>query len=88
MCVAEEAPRLVCEVRAFLRERTVHHEYAKRYGYTRRKLRGVHSLRLTREHDLFSYTRLPEVPRTTNHVESGINSRTKNLYRIHQIIGQ
>lgn len=68
----------------FLKERTHHPTASKRWWYTHRKLRAVRALIARSVPDLFRYTRYPELPRTTNHVEGGINSRLKDLYRRHR----
>lgn len=65
----------------FLKERT--------YGdngwwYTHRKLRAVRSLLRNAAPDLFRYVDNPTVPRTSNHVEGGLNSRVKELLRSHR----
>ncbi|MGH8453451.1 MAG: transposase [Nevskiales bacterium] len=69
---------------AFLKQRTYHPTAPRRWWYTHRKLRAVRSLLTNSLGDLFCYTRYPEIPRTTNHVEGGINSRLKDLYRRHR----
>lgn len=68
----------------FLTERTYHPEYPKRWWYTHRKVRAVRSLLLHAAPDLFHYLDHPDVPRTSNHVEGGINSRLKELLRSHR----
>lgn len=69
---------------AFLKERTLNPEGPRRWWYTHRKLRGVRSLLSNSLPDLFHFIRHPEIPRTTNHVEGGINSRLKDLFRRHR----
>ena len=69
---------------AFLKERTQNPAGRRRWWYTHRKLRAVRSLLSNSLPDLFHYVRYPEIPRTTNHVEGGINSRIKDLYRRHR----
>jgi hypothetical protein len=68
----------------FLKQRTRHPTEPRRWWYTHRKLRAVRSLLSNSLPDLFHYVRYPEIPRTTNHVEGGINSRLKDLYRRHR----
>lgn len=68
----------------FLKQRTQHPFQPRRWWYTHRKLRAVRSLLNNSLSDLFHYIRHPEIPRTTNHVEGGINSRLKDLYRRHR----
>lgn len=54
------------------------------WWYTHRKVRAVRThLRNAWPH-LFVFVRHPEVPRTTNHVEGGINSRLKELIHRHR----
>lgn len=68
----------------FLKQRSTHPTEPKRWWYTHRKLRAVHSLIRNSLPDLFTYTRYPMIPRTSNHVEGGINSRLKDLFRHHR----
>lgn len=68
---------------AFLKERS-YAPTGKRWWYTHRKLRGVRSLLTNSVPELFTFIRYYQVPRTSNHVEGGINSRLKDLYRIHR----
>lgn len=73
---------------AFLKERTIHPGTKRRWWYTHRKLRAVRSLITNSLPHLFTFVRYPEVPRTSNHVEGGINSRLKDLFRVHRGIGK
>lgn len=68
----------------FLKERTANPDVPRRWWYTHRKLRSVRALLAHSVEDLFLYTRYPQIPRTTNAVEGGINSRLKDLYRRHR----
>lgn len=68
----------------FLKERTPHPSEPKKWWYTHRRLRAVRSLLKNALPDLFRFIGHPEVPRTTNHVEGGINSRLKELLRRHR----
>ena len=68
----------------FLKERTEGVRTKRQWWYTHRKLRGVRSLITNSLPYLFTFVRYPEVPRTSNHVEGGINSRLKDLLRIHR----
>lgn len=74
----------LCRHDAFLKERTVNPAGPRRWWYTHRKLRAVRSQINNSLPDLFHYIRYPEIPRTTNHVEGGINSRLKDLFRRHR----
>lgn len=67
----------------FLRERSYRSD-GKRWWYTHRKRRAVRSLLSNSLPELFTFVRYPHAPRTSNHVEGGINSRLKDLYRIHR----
>lgn len=68
----------------FLKERTYHPNIPKRWWYTHRKLRAVRSLLRNSLDNLFLYLDDPQVPKTSNDVEGGINSRLKDLLRIHR----
>lgn len=68
---------------AFLKERT-HHDESCRWWYTHRKLRAVRSLLKNSLSHLFLYVHDPRIPRTSNHVEGGINARIKDLFRVHR----
>lgn len=72
--------------RRFLAERTcVTTTHSKRgWWYTHRKLRAVRSLVQNSLPHLFTFIRYPGVPRTSNHVEGGINSRLKELLHRHR----
>lgn len=68
----------------FLKERSWNPE-GTHWWYTHRKLRAVRSLLRNSTPDLFRYVNHPlEVPRTTNHLEGGVNSRIKELIRSHR----
>ncbi|MDO8617690.1 MAG: transposase [Candidatus Uhrbacteria bacterium] len=66
----------------FLKERT--YSFSGRWWYTHRKLRGTRSLLRNAIPDLFRFVTDPSVPRTSNHVEGGLNSRLKELFRCHR----
>lgn len=66
----------------FLRERT--HSVSGRWWYTHRVLRGTRSLLRNAIPDLFRFVTDPSVPRTSNHVEGGLNARLKELFRSHR----
>jgi hypothetical protein len=72
-----------------------HHNFLKErscgengWWYTHRKLRAVRTLLRNASPDLFRYIDDPTVPRTTNHVEGGLNSRIKELLRSHRGISK
>lgn len=66
----------------FLKERTFGD--GGRWWYTHRKLRAVRSLVRNAAPNLFRYIDDPGVPRTSNHVEGGLNARIKELLRSHR----
>lgn len=68
----------------FIKERSYHPADPKKWWYTHRRLRAVRSLLRHALPDLFRFVGHPEIPRTTNHVEGGINSRLKELLRRHR----
>lgn len=68
----------------FLKEKTRHPILEKRWWYTHKKLRAVRSLLKNSLNNLFVYLNNPSVPKTSNDVEGGINSRIKDLLRIHR----
>jgi len=52
--------------------------------YTHRKIRAARSLIRNALPHLFIFIDHPYVPRTTNHVEGGVNSRLKELVHRHR----
>lgn len=72
----------------FLGERTISKERTLtgrlRSWFTHKKLRAVRSLIQNALPHLFTYVRHPTMPRTTNHVEGGLNSRFGELIRRHR----
>lgn len=68
----------------FLNTRTRHPNDPKRWWYTHRKLRRARTLIERSLPHLFTFVRHPEVPRTSNHVEGGINARLHELFRAHR----
>jgi hypothetical protein len=70
----------------FLAERSYGDVQNKRRGwwYTHKKLRAVRSLIQNSMPYLFTFIGHPEIPRTSNHVEGGINSRLKELLHRHR----
>lgn len=68
----------------FLNARTRHPNNPKRWWYTHRKLRRVRTLITRSLPHLFTFVRYPEAPRTSNHVEGGINARLHELFRAHR----
>ncbi|MBI4185825.1 transposase [Candidatus Berkelbacteria bacterium] len=72
----------------FLDERTISTQRTVtgrlRSWFTHKKLRAVRSLFRNALPHLFTYVRHPEIPRTTNHVEGGLNSRLGELIRRHR----
>lgn len=68
---------------AFLSQRSRSPETG-RWWYTHRGLRAARSHIRNALPYLFLFTEISEVPRTTNHVEGGINSRLKELVKRHR----
>lgn len=72
----------------FLAEKTISKERTRtgrfRWRYTHPKLRSVRSLIRNVLPHLFTYVRHPTIPRTTNHVEGGLNSTLKDLIHQHR----
>ena len=66
----------------FLKERT--EARSGRSWYTHRVLRGVRSLLTNATPDLFRFIRDPNIPKTSNTVEGGLNARLKELIRCHR----
>jgi len=83
-------------IRSFHRWCRKHHRFLKdrtygpsdRWWYTHRKLRGTRSLLRNAIPDMFRYVTDPSIPKTSNHVEGGINSRLKELFRCHRGLSQ
>ena len=79
-------------VRAFHYWFKRHHTFLKergyspsgRWWYTHRKLRGTRSLIKNALPDLFRFITDPSIPKTSNHVEGGLNARLKELLRCHR----
>lgn len=73
----------------FLAERSIgERQNGKRsWWYTHRNLRAVRSLIRNCLPDLFWFVKYPQIPRTSNHVEGGINSRLKELLHRHRGLG-
>lgn len=66
----------------FLKEKSF--SWHGNWWYTHRRLRGTKSLIENAIPDLFRFVTDPTVPRTSNHVEGGINARLKELFRSHR----
>lgn len=58
------------------------------WWYTHRNIRAARSLLRNALPHLFIFVRYPHVPRTTNHVEGGVNSRLKELVHRHRGLPQ
>lgn len=71
---------------AFLKERTVGQQPGKKrtWWYTHKRIRSIRALLDNALPELFAYIGHPEIPRTTNHVEGGINSRLSELLYRHR----
>lgn len=70
----------------FLKERTIGQQPGKKrtWWYTHKRIRSVRALLDNALPELFTYIGHPETPRTTNHVEGGINSRLSELLYRHR----
>jgi len=68
----------------FLSERTYGEEKKRSWWYTHKKLRTVRTLILHALPHVFTFIGHHPIPRTTNHVEGGINNRAKELRRRHR----
>lgn len=70
----------------FLKERTIGQQPGKKrtWWYTHRNIRSVRALIDNAIPDLFTYIGHHEIPRSTNYVEGGINSRLKELLHRHR----
>ena len=70
----------------FLKERTIGQQPGKKrtWWYTHKRIRSVRTLLDNALPDLFTYIGHHEIPRTTNHVEGGINSRLSELLHRHR----
>jgi hypothetical protein len=68
----------------FLSERTYGEEKKRSWWYTHKKLRTIRTLILHALPNIFTFIGHHPIPRTTNHVEGGINNRAKELRRRHR----
>ena len=70
----------------FLKERTIGEQPGKKrtWWYTHKRIRSVRTLLDNALPEMFTYIGHPEIPRTTNHVEGGINSRLSELLYRHR----
>jgi Transposase, Mutator family. len=76
---------------SFLKERSYGEPRAgkkRTWWYTHRNIRAARSLIRNALPHLFTFVRYPHVPRTTNHVEGGVNSRLKELVHRHRGLPQ
>jgi len=67
---------------SFLKERS--YSPSGRWWYTHRRLRGTRSLIKNALPELFRFVTDPSIPKTSNHVEGGLNARLKELFRCHR----
>lgn len=98
LLLVKELPRIQTKrqkrrwVRRFRRWHRRHEEFLKErsyapsghWWYTHRRLRGTRSLLKNALPDLFRFVTDPSIPKTSNHVEGGLNSRLKELFRCHR----
>jgi hypothetical protein len=76
---------------SFLKERSYGEPKAgkkRAWWYTHRNIRAARSLIRNALPHLFTFVRHPQIPRTTNHVEGGVNSRLKELVHRHRGLPQ
>lgn len=66
----------------FLKDRS--YSPSGHWWYTHRRLRGTRSLLKNALPDLFRFVTDSSIPKTSNHVEGGLNSRLKELFRCHR----
>lgn len=69
---------------SFLKEKSFSFLNEKRWWYTHKKLRRARSLLVNSLPHLFTYIDYENVPRTSNHLEGGINAPIKNLLKTHR----
>lgn len=75
---------LWCEhYETFLKERS-YAPLSRRWWYTHRTLRAARTHLTNALPHLFTFTELSGTPRTSNHVEGGVNARLKELVRRHR----
>ena len=98
LVLVKELPRIQTKrqkrrwVRMFWRWYRHHEKFLKdrsyspsgKWWYTHRRLRGTRSLLKNALPDLFRFVTDPSIPKTSNHVEGGLNSRLKELFRCHR----
>lgn len=98
LVLVKELPRIQTKrqkrrwVRKFWRWYRRHEKFLKdrsyspsgKWWYTHRRLRGTRSLLKNALPDLFGFVTDPSIPKTSNHVEGGLNSRLKELFRCHR----
>ena len=98
LVLVKELPRIQTKrqkrrwVRMFWRWYRRHEKFLKdrsyspsgKWWYTHRRLRGTRSLLKNALPDLFRFVTDPSIPKTSNHVEGGLNSRLKELFRCHR----
>lgn len=74
-----------------IRERSFY-ESSRRWWYTHKRLRSAYRQleKLLKDKQLFTYLDLTTepIPRTTNHVEGGINSQLRTLLKLHRGLSQ
>lgn len=98
LVLVKELPRIQTKrqkrrwVRKFWRWHRRHEKFLKdrsyspsgKWWYTHRRLRGTRSLLKNALPDLFGFVTDSSIPKTSNHVEGGLNSRLKELFRCHR----
>lgn len=98
LVLVRELPRIQTKrqkrrwVRKFWRWYRHHEKFLKDRSYspsgtrwfTHRRLRGTRTLLKNALPDLFRFVSDPSIPKTSNHVEGGLNARLKELFRCHR----
>ena len=74
---------------SFLKERTIAHSPQlgqRKWWYTHGNVRSAYRqiLKLIKDEQLFRYLEMKDMPRTTNHLEGGINAPIRQLLRLHK----
>jgi hypothetical protein len=69
---------------SFLSEKSYAEQPSKNWWYTHKRLRSLRSLLKHSLPDLFRYLQYDHIPRTSNHVEGGLNARIRELIRRHR----
>jgi hypothetical protein len=85
----EEFESLSLKYSSFLKERTIAYSPQpgqRKWWYTHGNVRSAYRqiLKLIKDEQLFRYLERKDMPRTTNHLEGGINAPIRQLLRLHK----